>query len=117
MRPQPRKAGDYMTPLVVEQITGRVSVDDGYRDTWAALPVAPLVWAEVTPVAGTDRIVADTQQVPVTHVVRFDYRPDVEADCRFADPQVPDRYLFIRSLADEGEGHVTWVATCEERTG
>jgi SPP1 family predicted phage head-tail adaptor len=106
-----RRAGLYRTMVHLEAITARVSVSDGYENTWT--PYA-LVWAKVMPIVGSDRTVADTQQVPVTHVVRLDYRADLKAEHRLR-LAADNRKLYIRSLTDDEERHWTWVLNCEER--
>jgi SPP1 family predicted phage head-tail adaptor len=106
-----RRAGVYRTRVDLEKVTGRAPVADGYENTWA--PYAT-VWAKVMPIVGSDRVVADTQQVPITHIVRLDYRADLKAEHRLRLVE-NDRRLYIRSLTDDEEKHWTWVLNCEER--
>lgn len=105
-----RRSGDRRHLVRLERRTGRVPVGDGYVDTFT--PYRD-VWASIQPIAGTDRLIASTQQTPVTHIVRFDYVDELRNEDRIVHD---GRTLYVRSWADDDERKWTAIAHCEERT-
>lgn len=107
----PRRAGERRHRVQLQAITARAASGDGYTDTWTSYAT---VWAAVrpAPVSATERQVANTLQVPITHVVELDYRDDVEARHRVL---YGSRRLYIRGLENQDERNVTHLLSCEER--
>lgn len=107
----PRRSGDRRHRVALQAITSRTSSGDGYVDVWTTYAT---VWAGVrpAPVSGTERAVAQTQQVPITHLVELDYRSDLEARHRVL---LGTRPLYIRGIQNEDERNVTLFLSCEER--
>lgn len=107
----PRRAGERRHLVSLQAITGRTASGDGYTTTWETYAN---VRAAVVPAtaSATERATAQTQQVPITHVVTIDYRSDLRAAHRVL---FDDRPLYIRGLQNEDERNRTHVLSCEER--
>lgn len=106
-----RRAGERRQRVALQSITARVASGDGYTDTWTTYAT---VWAAVrpAPVSGTERQVANTLQVPITHVVELDYRSDLETKHRVL---YGSRRLYIRGVENQDERNITYALSCEER--
>jgi SPP1 family predicted phage head-tail adaptor len=116
----PRRAGQRRHQVALQSMTGRVSDGDGYLETWATYAT---VWASVRPATPTlvERVVGQTQQVPLTHIVEVDYRSDLLASHRLLfggtrlESDEDTRKLYIRGLQNEDERNKTISLACEER--
>ena len=66
-----RRAGQRRHWVELQSITGRTASGDGYIDTWTTYARS---WASVEPATASavERLTANTQQVPVTHVKYYD---------------------------------------------
>jgi SPP1 family predicted phage head-tail adaptor len=107
----PRKAGDQRHRVALQAITGRTASGDGYVDTWTTYAT---VWASVVPAtaAAVERLVGETQQVPITHLVDLDYREDLSAKHRIL---MDSRKLYIRGIQNQDERNWKYTLSCEER--
>lgn len=107
----PRRAGERRHLVELQSITGRTASGDGYLDTWTTYAT---VWASVVPAtaAAVERLVGDTQQVPITHLVDLDYRDDLSAKHRVL---FGTRKLYIRGIQNQDERNWTYSLSCEER--
>lgn len=108
---KPRRAGERRHSVELQHIIGREASGDGYIDTWRTFDT---VWASITPASASsvERRSAETQQVPVTHVVEIDWHPRLRAKDRLLFGTRP---LYIRGWQNEDERDVTLVLSCEER--
>lgn len=106
----PRRAGERRHRVALQSST-RAADGDGYLDTWTTYAT---VWAAVKPVVASaaERTVANTLQVPITHVVELDYRNDLLPKHRVL---LGTRPLYIRGIENQDERNITWVLSCEER--
>lgn len=109
---KPRRAGARRHQVALQSITGRTASGDGYIDTWATYAT---VWASVVPAtaSATERRTAETQQVPITHMVEIDYLSTVKAKHRVLFGTRP---LYIRGIQNEEERNKTLALSCEERS-
>ena len=76
----------------------------------AFVPVAAL-WADITPLGGEARFVADQAQERLTHKVRLRWRDGVSAAMRF---RLGARLLAIRDVSDASETRRFLVCHCLE---
>lgn len=106
-----RRAGERRHLVTLEHLTGRLPVGDGYEEIWEPYGQA---WASVQPVVGgqIERAVANTQQAPVTHVIRLDYQDDLKAEDRLR--LQPSGAGFPRPPIRDGASHY-W--NLDETTG
>lgn len=115
-----RRAGERRHRVALQSLSGRTSAGDGYTETWATYAT---VWAAVRPAtaAAVERVVAQTQQVPITHLVDVDYRSDLRAAHRLlfggtlVDTDTNTRKLYIRGVQNAEERNITLTLACEER--
>jgi SPP1 family predicted phage head-tail adaptor len=107
-----RRAGQRRHWVELQSITGRTASGDGYLDTWTTYARS---WASVEPATASavERLTANTQQVPVTHVVTLDYRSDLLAKHRVRVGGT--RALYIRGIQNDEERNRTFTLSCEER--
>lgn len=107
-----RRAGQRRHSVELQAITGRTAAGDGYVDAWETYAT---VWASVEPATASavERLTAQTQQVPITHIVELDYRDDVLAKHRVLFRET--RALYIRGIQNVEERDKTVVLSCEER--
>lgn len=101
-------------------MTARAAAGDGFTETWTTYAT---VWASVEPyTAGqAERVIAATQQTPITHLAELDYTSALRASHRLlvggtlVASDTDTRKLYVRGLQDVEERHVTYLLACEER--
>lgn len=112
------QAGLLNKRLVLQRRTTTVDAEGTPTDAWVSMGS---VWAQVTPTAGTERIVAGEVEAQITHQVTLRYRADL-------DPGVVgvtvlhntrlllgNRILDVRSGISPEEHHVELDLICIER--
>ena len=80
----------------------------GVARTFAAVAA---LWADITPMGGETRFVADQTQERITHKVRLRWRDGVTATMRF---RLGARILLIRDVTDESETRRFLLCHCLE---
>lgn len=118
--PVRRRAGQRRHMVALQSITSRTASGDGYVPTWTTYAT---VWASVLPAtpSNTQRLIANTQQTPTTHVVELDYQSSLRASHRvlvggtLTEDDASAKKLYISGLQDDEERHITHILSCEER--
>ena len=69
------------------------------------------LWAQITPIRGSERQSAEHVQATLRHRIRIRYRADVDPSMRF---KADTRLFNIRAVMDEADRHEWLVCLCEE---
>lgn len=85
--------------------------DGGYTDSWSAASPASM-WARIEPATASviERVVGNTIEAPISHVVTMRYHGGITTKSRLAQGST---YYAVRGVQDVDLRHETLVLACE----
>lgn len=95
--------------LVLERLERMPDMGGGFAESWVS---EATVWADLRPIAGSERFESDRLAGALTHAINLRYRPGVLPEMRFREDT---RIFHILAVIDMGERRRWLQCACEER--
>ena len=104
--------GSLRREIAVENPTRTADGEGGFTETYAAASPSP-VWSRLEPATprNVERLVGNTIDAPITHIVTMRYHASVSAITRLT---FGSRYLFVRGMQNVDERNEVLHLACEE---